>query len=109
MTLLGTVPRRRGDAALAFPLHRAWRIRSAGYAPFKEEEMTKAKRQDRWLQLRGAARTRWDRLTEQDVDAVHGNIERLIDALRARYGYGRDVAVREITTWSRMLRATPQA
>jgi hypothetical protein len=71
-------------------------------------DMTKAKRQDRWLQLRGAARSRWDRLTEQDVDSVHGNIERLIDALRARYGYGRDVAVREITTWSRALRTSPQ-
>jgi len=71
--------------------------------------MTKAKRQDRWLQLRSAARSRWDRLTEQDVNSVHGNIERLIDALRARYGYGRDVAVREITKWSKALRTSPQA
>ena len=108
MRLSGTGTRRRGDAALAFPLHRGVAYSIGRYA-FKEEEMTKAKRQDRWLQLRGAARTRWDRLTEQDVDSVHGNIERLIDALRARYGYGRDVAVREITTWIRMLRATPQA
>lgn len=71
--------------------------------------MTRGKRQDRWQQLRGAARSRWDRLTQQDVDSVHGNIERLIDALRARYGYGRDVAVREITTWSKALRTSPQS
>ena len=71
--------------------------------------MTKAKRQDRWLQLRGAARSRWNRLTEQDVDSVHGNIERLIDAVRARYGSGRDMAVREITMWSKALRTSPQA
>lgn len=74
-----------------------------------EAQMNKIKRQDRWQQLRGAARSRWNRLTEQDVDAVHGNIERLIDALRSRYGYGREVAVREITSWSRALRTSPQA
>ena len=66
--------------------------------------MTRKKPQDRWQQLRGAARSRWARLTEHDVDAVHGNIERLIEALRTRYGYARATAVREITEWSKALR-----
>ena len=66
--------------------------------------MAKAKRQDRWQQLRGEARARWNRLTDSDIDSVQGNIERLIDALRARYGYGRATAVHEITSWSKALR-----
>jgi hypothetical protein len=67
--------------------------------------MAKARQTDRWQQLRGAAKARWDRLTDHDVESVHGNIERLIEALRARYGYPRATAVREITDWSKALRA----
>jgi uncharacterized protein YjbJ (UPF0337 family) len=67
--------------------------------------MAKAKQTDRWQQLRGAAQSRWNRLTDHDIDSVHGNIERLIEALRTRYGYPRATAVREITNWSKALRA----
>jgi hypothetical protein len=42
----------------------------------------------------------WDRLTEQDLLYIDGRFERLVDALRVRYGFGRAEAertVRELT------------
>jgi hypothetical protein len=54
---------------------------------------------DRWQQLREEARRRWTRLTEQDLDAIAGNAERLVDVLRARYRYARSTALREIALW----------
>jgi hypothetical protein len=58
---------------------------------------------DRWQQLRADARRRWTRLTEEDLDSVAGNAERLVDALRARYHYARSTALREITLWRNSL------
>lgn len=58
----------------------------------------------RWQQMKNEVQRRWDLLTDADIDDVHGNAERLIDALQVRYGYGRRTALREINLWSLSLR-----
>jgi uncharacterized protein YjbJ (UPF0337 family) len=62
---------------------------------------------DRWQQVKSGVKTRWNRLTDTDIEDIRGNAERLIEALQTRYGYGRHMALREITLWSRSLRARP--
>ena len=64
------------------------------------------KSHDRWQQLRDDARHRWTKLTDEDLDAVAGNAERLVDALRARYHYARSTALREIALWRSTLAGT---
>lgn len=64
---------------------------------------------DRWAALKHDVKRRWSRLTDEDVDAVQGNVERLVDALRIRHGYDRAVAMREITAWSQSLAAAGHA
>jgi hypothetical protein len=61
------------------------------------------RRHSRWNDLKAKARQRWQRLTSEDIDGVRGNLERLVDALRLRYGYDRRSAEREIFRWSRTL------
>ena len=46
----------------------------------------------KWEDLRDDAKTRWSRLTDEDIDLVAGRAERLIDRLQLRYGYTRDRA-----------------
>ena len=58
---------------------------------------------ERWQRVMSAARQRWDRLTEADVDSVRGNAERLVSVLQARYGFGRDQALRELGAWRQSL------
>lgn len=59
----------------------------------------------RWERLMGAAQSRWDRLSSDDVRGVRGNAERLLSVLQARYGLGRDEALREVQAWRDSLRA----
>jgi hypothetical protein len=60
---------------------------------------------DRWQRLSSAARQRWDRLTEEDVQAVRGNAERLISLLQGRCGLERDQALKELMAWRGVLAA----
>jgi uncharacterized protein YjbJ (UPF0337 family) len=50
----------------------------------------------KWMQLRGEVRTRWGKLTDDDVAQIHGEAEKLIGKLQERYGYKRDQAEREL-------------
>lgn len=58
---------------------------------------------DQWTRLMDAARQRWDRLTEDDVQSVRGNTERLISVLQTRYGFARQQAIKELTAWRQAL------
>ena len=54
---------------------------------------------DRWARMMNAARNRWDKLTDADLQSVRGNAERLVAVLQARYGFARDEALRELGAW----------
>lgn len=46
----------------------------------------------RWQQLKGAVRSRWGKLTDDDIERIAGNKDKLIGALQERYGYIWDEA-----------------
>lgn len=50
----------------------------------------------RWKQLKGQAREWWGKLTDDELDQVQGNAEKLIGMLQAKYGYSREQAEQEI-------------
>jgi hypothetical protein len=62
-------------------------------------------REQRWHEIRDLAKARWSRLRDADIDDVRGNVDRLVDALRARYGYAHWFAEREILDWRRSIAA----
>jgi uncharacterized protein YjbJ (UPF0337 family) len=49
----------------------------------------------KWQQLKGEARIQWGRLTDDDLDQIQGNVEKLAGKLQERYGYAREDAKRE--------------
>jgi len=55
--------------------------------------------QGKWRQLKGEARTQWGKLTDDDLDQVQGQAEKLVGLVQERYGYNRDQAQREVDTW----------
>lgn len=57
----------------------------------------------RWQQVKMVALRRWELLTAEDLDDVHGNTERMIALLQQRYGFAREEATRELTAWSQSL------
>jgi uncharacterized protein YjbJ (UPF0337 family) len=49
-----------------------------------------------WHQVKGAVKTQWGKLTDNDLDQIAGQSEKLIGKLQERYGYARDRAEREL-------------
>jgi uncharacterized protein YjbJ (UPF0337 family) len=50
----------------------------------------------KWHQLKGEAKIRWGKLTDDDLDQANGQTEKLIGLLQERYGYARERAEREV-------------
>ena len=50
----------------------------------------------KWHQLKGEAKSRWGKLTDDDWDRVEGDTEKLIGRVQERYGYARSEAQREV-------------
>jgi uncharacterized protein YjbJ (UPF0337 family) len=50
----------------------------------------------KWHQIKGEVKSRWGKLTDDDLDRVAGDSEKLIGTVQERYGYARDDAEREV-------------
>jgi uncharacterized protein YjbJ (UPF0337 family) len=74
----------------------------------KDDEMNSDILQGKWRQLKGEARTQWGKLTDDDLDQVQGQAEKLVGLVQERYGYNRDQAQREVDTWVQRYGSTVQ-
>jgi len=50
----------------------------------------------KWRQIKGEVKSRWGKLTDDDVYRDEGNAEKLIGRVQERYGYQREEAKREV-------------
>ena len=50
----------------------------------------------KWKQMRGQVKAWWGDLTDDDLDTIDGNMDKLIGRLQERYGYAREDAEKEI-------------
>ena len=50
----------------------------------------------KWLQLKGEIKAQSGRLTDDDLDIVKGDMEKLIGKVQERYGYERERARQEV-------------
>jgi uncharacterized protein YjbJ (UPF0337 family) len=49
----------------------------------------------KWKQLRGESKVWWGKLTDDDLDKVEGNYDKLVGLLQEKYGYTREQAEEE--------------
>jgi uncharacterized protein YjbJ (UPF0337 family) len=59
-----------------------------------------------WKQIKGEVKKQWGKLTNDELDQIDGEHEKLIGKLQEKYGYARDQAEREIDQFY-MSRRTP--
>lgn len=60
----------------------------------------------KWKQLKGAAKEQWGKLTDDDVEAIDGKLEKLQGRLQERYGITKEVAAEQINQWSNRMSHT---
>lgn len=53
-----------------------------------------------WTQLKGQAKERWGKLTDDDLRQVDGKKDKLIGFLQEKYGWAKDRAEKAIDEWT---------
>jgi uncharacterized protein YjbJ (UPF0337 family) len=55
--------------------------------------------QGKWKQLKGQAKRKWGKPTDDDLDRIEGSRDELVGMIQERYGKSRDKAEREVDEW----------
>jgi uncharacterized protein YjbJ (UPF0337 family) len=54
-----------------------------------------------WAEFKGKVRSKWGKLTDDDLENVAGKKDALLGRLQQRYGIKKDAAERELDDWIR--------
>lgn len=52
-----------------------------------------------WNSVQGQAKSKWGKLTDEDIRAVAGDRDQLIDKVQQRYGFAKAEAEHQVTDW----------
>jgi uncharacterized protein YjbJ (UPF0337 family) len=66
----------------------------------QEATMNSDQMSGKWKQLKGAAKERWGKLTDDDLDVINGQSDQLIGKIQERYGIAREVAQKQVDEWN---------
>ena len=53
----------------------------------------------KWKQFKGEVRSRWGDLTDDDLEQVAGQRDKLVGKIQERYGIAKEEAHRQIDEW----------
>ncbi|MGJ9382222.1 general stress protein CsbD [Salipaludibacillus neizhouensis] len=53
----------------------------------------------KWNQLKGESKKKWSKLTDDDLQSIDGDRDKLVGKIQERYGKERDEAEKEVNTW----------
>ena len=60
--------------------------------------------QGKWKQMKGALKSRWGKLTDDDLDVIEGQKDQLVGKVQERYGIAKDEAQKQVDEWNRVNR-----
>ena len=58
----------------------------------------------KWKQMKGSLKSRWGKLTDDDLDVIEGQKDQLVGRIQERYGIAKDEAQKQVDEWNRMNR-----
>jgi uncharacterized protein YjbJ (UPF0337 family) len=62
-----------------------------------------------WKQMKGAVGKQWGKLTNDDVEMIAGERDRLVGKIQERYGISKEEAERQIANWHpAIVESTPE-
>ena len=57
--------------------------------------------QGKWKQVKGSVKEKWGELTDDEIDQIDGNKDKLAGKLQEKYGWAKNDAEREIDDYFR--------
>jgi len=54
----------------------------------------------KWKQMKGSLKQKWGKLTDDDLDVIAGQRDKLVGKLQERYGYVKEDAQRRADEWA---------
>lgn len=64
-------------------------------------DMNKDIAEGKWRQVKGKAKEKWGKLTDDELTRVEGNAEQLAGLVQERYGHSREQARKEVDDFFR--------
>ncbi len=61
----------------------------------------------KWTEMKGEIRKKWAKLTDDDMEYIGGNKDKLVGRLQQRYGNSKEQAERDLEEWQRGIAETP--
>jgi uncharacterized protein YjbJ (UPF0337 family) len=58
----------------------------------------------KWRQLKGDVQAQWGKLTDDDMDVIDGNREKLLGRIQETYGIARDEAEKQVSSWEKNIK-----
>lgn len=55
----------------------------------------------KWDQVKGKARQKWGKLTDDDLDQIQGRSEELKGKLQEKYGFSKEEAEKQVDSFSK--------
>ena len=55
----------------------------------------------KWKQMKGSLKSRWGKLTDDDLDVIEGQKDQLVGKVQERYGIAKDEAQKQVDEWNR--------
>lgn len=83
--------------------------RNADQSPGRHDTMKWERIEAEWKKVKVTAKSRWDRLTDEQLETIGGRREQLIATIREAYGVTRETTERQIAQWQADQREDPQA
>jgi len=59
-----------------------------------------------WKEFKGTVRSKWGKLTDDDLDVIAGKRDAFLGRLQQRYGFKKDEAERELDVWLKAVSST---
>jgi uncharacterized protein YjbJ (UPF0337 family) len=53
----------------------------------------------KWTQFKGDIKKQWGKLTDDELDVIAGNREKLVGKIQESYGVSRDNADKQVNDW----------
>jgi uncharacterized protein YjbJ (UPF0337 family) len=54
-----------------------------------------------WKQIKGKAKVKWGKLTDDELDVIEGKRDQLVGKIQERYGIAKDKAEKEVDDWTK--------